>query len=360
MKTDERLWLPFVAVLVVLLFIMPGSSGALDAAEPENQGNAGSGVVDPAGPNEISAMPVASVQAYYVVNDDLYVIMQKPMAKAYGVFSLVPIVVSDAVEYSAIDAGSSGLSSGATLLADAGSANRVSENHDLEIAMNMNFREEAGKSEELTPGVDSPRDNEYIADPLEPINRVFFAFNDKLYFWALKPVSSVYGVIVPEWGRTRVRNVFDNVRAPIRLVNALLQLKMHKFGAEFARFVLNSTVGIGGLFDIASRHPELKTSEEDLGQTFGSYGVGEGFYLVLPFLGPSSLRDTAGTVGDYFLDPIGLITPLRNAVAVRAFDQVNDTTFKIGDYEDIKESALDPYLSIRDMYKQYRRSKIQE
>ncbi|MDP2157518.1 MAG: VacJ family lipoprotein [Nitrospirota bacterium] len=356
MKTDERLWMPFVAVLVVLLFTMPGSSSALDAAEPENHGNAGSGVVDSAVLNELSAVPGTTAQSYYIVNDDLYVLMQKPMAKAYGVFSLVPIIVSDAV----MDTGSSDLSSGDTLLADAGSADKVNENYGVEIAMNMNFRGETDKTEELAPGVDSPRDNEYIADPLEPLNRVFFIFNDKLYFWALKPVSSVYGFIVPEWGRTRVRNVFDNIRAPIRLVNALLQLKMHKFGAEFARFVLNSTVGIGGLFDIASRHPELKTSEEDLGQTFGSYGLGEGFYLVLPFLGPSSLRDTAGTVGDYFLDPIGLITPLQDAVAVRSFDQVNDTSFKIGDYEDIKESALDPYLSIKDMYKQYRRSKIRE
>lgn len=364
MKTDNRLWLPFVAVLV-LLFIMPGTSSALQAAEPENRDNAGSGAAEPAGLNELSVMPGASAQSYYVVNDDLYVLMQKPMAKAYGAFSMMPVIASDAVEYSSMDAESAGLSSGDTLLADANSApDRVDKGNEnlqgIEVAINLNFRGAADQSEDLGPGVDSPQDNEEIADPLEPINRVFFTFNDKFYFWALKPVTSVYGFIVPEWGRTRVRNVFDNIQAPIRLINALLQFKMHKFGAEFAKFVLNSTVGIAGLFDIASRHPELKTSEEDLGQTFGSYGLGEGFYLVLPFLGPSSLRDAVGTVGDSFLDPIAYITPLRDAVGVRSFEWVNDTSFKIGNYEDIKESAVDPYYSIRDMYKQFRRNKIRE
>lgn len=232
--------------------------------------------------------------------------------------------------------------------------------HGMDVALNLNFRGTADRSQELAPYIDSPQEIEDIADPLEPVNRAFFTFNDKLYFWALKPAARVYSLILPEWGRVRVRNVFDNIHAPVRLVNALFQFKMNKFGSEFARFVLNSTVGIAGLFDIASRHPELRTGEEDLGQTFGSYGLGEGFYLVWPFWGPSSLRDTAGTVGDYFFDPIGLVTPLQNSIAVRTYDRVNDISLTIGNYEDIKESAVDPYLSIRDMYKQYRRSKIRE
>ncbi len=364
MKTDKKVGLLFVVVLSVLLLI-PDSSRAFDAAESQNHDHAGSGTADSSGLHEISAIPGASSQSYFVVNNDLYVVMQKPVGTAYGAFSMVPIIISDAVDYHGIDADSAGLSSEDALQVDAGSAlDRTREGtenlHGIEVAMNMNFRGAEDKPDQLGPYVESPRENEDIADPLELLNRVFFSFNDKLYFWALKPVATAYGFIVPEWGRTRVRNVFDNIQAPIRLVNALLQLKMPKFGAEFAKFVLNSTVGIGGLFDIAARHPELKTSEEDLGQTFGSYGVGEGFYLVLPFLGPSSLRDTAGKVGDSFLDPIGYITPLRDAVAVRAFDRVNDTSFQIGNYEDIKESAVDPYLAIRDMYKQYRRNKVRE
>ena len=359
MNRDHRLYFPFITVLAACLFFIAGSSCLLYAAEPE------SGVIDmsetaaPVAPDAISVEPGVSTQSYYVVSDNMYVLIQKPMAKAYGSFSMVPVVLSDAAGPIALDAANAGLSSGEVLHADAGSV-PDSADKGIEIAMNMNFKGEADKGEDLGPGAESQRDIEDIADPLEPVNRVFFTFNDKLYFWALKPIASAYGFIVPEWGRTRVRNVFDNIQSPIRLVNALLQLKMHKFGAEFAKFLLNSTVGIGGLFDIASRHPELKTSEEDLGQTFGSYGLGEGFYLVLPFLGPSSLRDAAGKVGDSFLDPISYITPLRDSVAVRSGDLVNDTSLKIGDYEDIKESAVDPYLSIRDMYKQYRRNKIRE
>jgi phospholipid-binding lipoprotein MlaA len=365
MKTDKRLWLLLVAVLAGLWFIVPGTSNALYAAEPENHGNAGSGADDPAVLNEMPAIPGASAQSYYVVDDNLYVLVQKPMTKAYGAFSMVPMFAPDAAGDSAIDAGSDGLSSGDPLLADAGSApdsaDKENENiQGIEVAINMNFRGAADNAEETASNADSSQDTEDIADPFEPINRAFFTFNDKLYFWALKPLATAYGAIVPEWGRTRVKNVFENIKAPIRMVNALLQLKMHKFGAEFAKFVLNSTVGLGGLFDLASRHPELKTSGEDLGQTFGAYGIGEGFYMVLPFLGPSSLRDSIGIVGDSFLNPISYIRPLRDWVAVRSFDEVSDTSFKIGDYEDMKESAVDPYLAIRDLYKQVRRNKIRE
>lgn len=361
MKTDKKSGLSIVAVLAVFLCLAPGSSSARYAAEPSNHDNAGSEAADAAVLNDIAVMPGASAQSYYVVNDDLYVLVQKPMAKAYGAFSMLPIIVSDA----AVDAEYASLSSGDSLPADASSAfDSAEKGHEnlpgMDVAIHINFREAAEQPDQTDPAADSFQDNEDIADPLEPLNRAFFVFNDKVYFWALKPVASAYGFIVPEWGRVRVRNVFDNIRSPIRLINALLQHNMHKFGAEFAKFVLNSTVGIGGLFDIASRHPELKTSKEDLGQTFGFYGAGEGFYLVLPFLGPSSLRDIVGTVGDNFLDPLRFITPLRDAVAVRSFDLVNDTSFKIGDYEDIKESAVDPYISIRDMYKQYRRNKIRE
>ncbi|MBI5074920.1 MAG: VacJ family lipoprotein [Nitrospirae bacterium] len=366
MKTDKRSSVRFIAVLAVFLFsVVPGNAGARLAAELEHSDNAGSSIPNPSGRLETAVMPGASSQTYYVVSDNLYVLVQKPMAKAYGAFSMKPVIVSDVAGYSDEDTGPAGLASGDTLRAgESSSFDRAEQGSEklqgTEVAINMNFRRAADKPEKPGAGADSSQDNEDIADPLEPINRVFFTFNDKFYFWAVKPAARVYGLIVPEWGRMRVRNVFDNVQAPVRLVNALLQLKMHKVGTEFARFVLNSTVGVAGLFDIASRHPELITSEEDLGQTFGAYGLGEGFYLVLPFLGPSSLRDTAGTVGDYFLDPIGHITPVRDAIVVRSFDRVNDTSFKIGDYEDIKESAMDAYISIRDMYKQFRRNKIRE
>jgi phospholipid-binding lipoprotein MlaA len=214
-------------------------------------------------------------------------------------------------------------------------------------------------------GAAEPAEEEYaeekpIADPLEPLNRVFFTFNDKLYFWLLKPVAQGYGAVVPEWGRLRVRNVFKNAATPVRLVNSLLQFKVHAAAKELGRFLVNTIGGLGGMFDILEDNPDAQPSNEDLGQTLGSYGIGEGFYIVWPVLGPSSLRDSVGSVGDHFLEPVSYITPIWDSLAVRTGDRVNDTSLRIGDYEDFKESALDPYISMRDAYKEHRRSKISE
>lgn len=199
-----------------------------------------------------------------------------------------------------------------------------------------------------------------IADPFESWNRAMFTLNDRLYFWVAKPVAKTYSVIVPEWGRVRVRNVFKNVATPIRFVNSLLQFKFHAAAKEVGRFLVNTTAGIGGMFDILKDNPDAQPSEEDLGQTLGSYGIGNGFYLVLPVLGPSSLRDGIGLAGDYFLDPVSYITPAINSMAIRSGERVNDTSLRIGEYEDLKESAIDPYVSFRDVYIQYRNEKVKE
>jgi phospholipid-binding lipoprotein MlaA len=199
-----------------------------------------------------------------------------------------------------------------------------------------------------------------IADPLEPWNRAMYTFNDRFYFWVLKPVSQGYGKVVPEWGRVRVRNFFQNITMPIRFVNCILQLKFHSAAKEVGRFVVNSTGGIGGLFDVLKDNPNARGSNEDLGQTFGSYGIGNGFYIVWPILGPSSARDTVGMVGDGFLDPENYVTPFWSAVGVHAYDEVNGTSLHIGDYEDLKESALDPYVALRNAYYQHRESEIKK
>jgi len=198
-----------------------------------------------------------------------------------------------------------------------------------------------------------------IADPLEPWNRAMFTFNDKLYFWVLKPVAKGYSAIVPEWGRVRVKNIFQNSMMPVRFVNNLLQLKIKGAGTELLRFVFNTTAGVGGMFDVA-RNIDLMPQEEDLGQTLGVYGIGNGFYLIWPVLGLSSLRDTVGYAGDFFLDPVNYITPAGSRIAVRSVDITNRTSLRIGDYEDLKESALDPYVSFRDAYFEHRNSKIKE
>ena len=184
--------------------------------------------------------------------------------------------------------------------------------------------------------------------------------NDKFYFWLLKPVSQGYSAVVPEDIRLSVSNFFKNLTTPIRFVSSLLQLKMKKAGNELVRFVYNSTAGIGGLADVAKTDLDIKRHEEDLGQTFGHYGVGHGFYIVWPVLGPSSLRDTVGMVGDWFLDPVNYVNPFIDSLGISAYDEVNETSFYIGDYEDLKKSAIDPYVSIRDAYTQHRKKKVEE
>ena len=200
-----------------------------------------------------------------------------------------------------------------------------------------------------------------IADPLEPFNRAMFTFNDRLYFWVLKPVAEGYSAVLPEPARVSVSNVFSNLRSPIRLVNCLLQANFIGAATELFRFMLNSTIGLAGLFDPAGGEEiGLVRQDEDFGQTLGSYGVGQGFYIVWPFLGPSSPRDTFGTVGDFFAYPLSYLNPWYVWTAVRGYQAINDTSLQIGDYEAMKEAAIDPYLAIRNAYIQYRQKKVEE
>jgi phospholipid-binding lipoprotein MlaA len=202
---------------------------------------------------------------------------------------------------------------------------------------------------------------ETIADPLEPINRVFFKFNDKLYFWVLKPVARGYKFVIPETLRVCVRNVFTNLATPIRAVNCLLQGKFRGFGRELLRFFVNSTAGMMGIADVATSGMHLEGQDEDFGQTLGFFGAGPGFFINWPILGPSSARDTIGLVGDWFVDPVNYLVPRRwDNIAVKGGDKVNRTSLSLGDYEALKKSALDPYVAVRDAYFQYRRNKINQ
>jgi phospholipid-binding lipoprotein MlaA len=199
-----------------------------------------------------------------------------------------------------------------------------------------------------------------IADPIKPWNTAMYHVNDKFYFWLLKPASQGYSAVVPEDIRLSVSNFFENLTTPIRFVSSLLQLNMKKAGNELIRFVYNTTAGVGGLADVAKTDLDIKRHEEDLGQAIGHYGVGHGFYIVWPLLGPSSLRDTVGMVGDWFLDPVSYVNPFIDSLGIHAYDKVNETSFHIGDYEDLKKSAIDPYVSIRDAYTQHRKKQVEE
>ncbi len=201
-----------------------------------------------------------------------------------------------------------------------------------------------------------------ISDPIEPFNRAMFVFNDKLYFWVLKPTAGFYGRAVPEKGRIAVRRFFTNVATPIRLVNALLQFKFKYAGTELARFGINTTVGLLGFRDPARDRWNVYLHKEDFGQSIGHYGAGPGFYITWPILGPSSLRDTFGLIGDFFLSPATYVFAEERliGIGVWSYDKVNSTSLDLTLYEDLTKNAIDPYLFIRDAYHQHREQLIKE
>lgn len=198
-----------------------------------------------------------------------------------------------------------------------------------------------------------------IYDPLEPCNRVFFVFNDKLYFWVLKPVKDSYRALLPWDIRLCIDNFFSNLMAPVRLVNNLLQGELDDAGVVLSRFVINTTFGIAGLGDPAAIDFDLQARGADFGQTLGKWGVGEGLYLVLPVIGPSTLRDGVGMVGDAYLQPSQyIISDFEDILAWYAIDRVNSMSLGSDVYEDLKAIALDPYVASREAYYDYRKMLI--
>lgn len=203
-----------------------------------------------------------------------------------------------------------------------------------------------------------PAEEVSVSDPLEPWNRLMFKFNDKLYYKVMKPFTKGYNKIFSEEVRTSINNFFSNLATPIRFVNSALQGKIKSAGNELVRLGMNSTVGLAGLFDPAKSQFKIEKKDEDLGQTLGFFGLGEGFYIVWPFLGPSSLRDTAGLVGDGFLYPPNYISDTKAALAIDSYQYVNENSLRIEEYEDLTKTAIEPYVALKEAYIQYRRSLI--
>jgi phospholipid-binding lipoprotein MlaA len=198
-----------------------------------------------------------------------------------------------------------------------------------------------------------------ISDPIECYNRAIFAFNDNVYFYSIKPIAQLYNKVLPEKARISVKNFFLNLATPTRFVNCLFQGKFKGAGTELSRFFINTTLGIAGFFDPANASYGLPRYDEDSGQTFGLYGMGQGIYIVWPFIGPSSIRDTAGLIADIFLDPLYYTNiELWENVLIEGYKMVNSTSLRIGDYEELKNSAIDPYVSLRNAYIQLRQNAV--
>ena len=201
---------------------------------------------------------------------------------------------------------------------------------------------------------------EDASDPIEPLNRAMFGVNDLLYFSAIRPISMLYEKIMPEPIRIGGRNFFHNLAMPQHFLSALLQGDVQKAGIEVGRFCVNTLLGGLGLVDVAERFG-LKSADEDIGQALGSYGAGDSLYVVWPLLGPSNLRDSVGLVGDVALNPITYLTGgIGTQAGILAYKTVNDTSLHLGEYEDFKKAAFDPYISLRNAYLQKRATQIQD
>lgn len=199
-----------------------------------------------------------------------------------------------------------------------------------------------------------------VWDPLAPVNRVTFAFNDRLLIYVVKPVALGYKAITPTPLRRGISNFFTNLKMPIRFLSSLLQGKVKGAGRELGRFAVNTTVGVLGFGDPATEWLHIKPSNEDLGQTLGHWGVGNGFYIVWPIIGPSTARDSASLAEVAVPNPVTYDQPLAVKTGVTAFEKINDASFTIEDYETLIQSALDPYTFVRDLYIRSRNQALEE
>ena len=198
-----------------------------------------------------------------------------------------------------------------------------------------------------------------IKDPLQPMNRAFFHFNDKLYMWIVKPGGKGYSKVVPRPARTCVGRFFANVKYPIHLVNNLLQGKLKAAGVETGRFVVNTTVGVGGLFDPAKRW-KIESHPANFDQTLGFYGLGPGIYFDWPLFGPSSTRGSAGLAADGMLSPWFYIGGAAVTYGVPAYRELNGASLTLGDYEAFKKATLDPYVAMRSAYYENRAEAVEK
>jgi phospholipid-binding lipoprotein MlaA len=201
--------------------------------------------------------------------------------------------------------------------------------------------------------------NEY--DPWESFNEKMFTLNRNLDRFVLKPVAFVYNHIMPEPWQVMIANGFDNIKFVPRMINNLLQAKWGGAGRELGRFLINSTFGIGGLFDPAKDYWGIPKSSEDFGQTLGVWGSGPGPYLILPFMEPMTVRDGVGKLVDSFLDPLSYFIPfIWDRLGMKVGDVINDRALNYDLFQGFEESVIDMYSAVRHGYLQRRERLIRE
>lgn len=197
-------------------------------------------------------------------------------------------------------------------------------------------------------------------DPWEPVNERVFAFNyDLVDHYGMKPAATAWSRILTPPVTESLANAFDNVDMPKRFVNNVLQGRFVGAGREMTRFVVNSTVGLAGMFDVATKLG-LEKSYADFGQTLGTYDIGPGPYLMVPFMQPLTVRDAIGFGADSFLDPLSYFAPFVANVSRAAAKRVNERANSLDRYQDIEETSLDLYAAVRNGYLQRREHSIRQ
>jgi phospholipid-binding lipoprotein MlaA len=198
-------------------------------------------------------------------------------------------------------------------------------------------------------------------DPWEKFNEKTFAFNYNMDKYVLKPAAKGYNTIMPNMFQTMIDNAFTNLRMPIRFVNKVLQWRLLDATKEMGRFLINSTLGIGGLFDVARQEMGLEHQDADFGQTLGIWGIGPGPYLVLPLFPPLTVRDSVGYAVDGSLNILNYYIPFfPEQFGMSALDRVNDRSRNLDLFQGIEDATVDLYTSVRNAYLQRRQRLIKE
>ncbi len=232
------------------------------------------------------------------------------------------------------------------------------------VKQTMNMNENDQNLDEF----DDEFDDEEESDPLKGYNVFMTDFNDGFYIHIFDPVARGYDCVMPESGQESIGNFFHNIMYPIRLINNIFQGKFANASEETGRFLINSTFGILGLFDPAKDYFDLEPHNEDFGQTLGHYGVGSGYHIVLPFFGPSNMRDMFSMIPDSYANPVdyhshrgyNFAENSDQSFAIKAYEKLNNESLHIGEYENIKKDAVDLYPFLKDIYEQHRKKLIKE
>jgi len=205
-------------------------------------------------------------------------------------------------------------------------------------------------------------------DPLKAYNVQMTNFNDFVYMNVLGPVAKGYRYVITKHIREGVSNMFYNLQFPVRFINNILQLKFKNAFEETARFTINSTYGLVGFVDLATSEGGLKKHDEDFGQTLGFYGASDDLHIVLPFLGPSNLRDTIGFVVDGFANPLAYAQKEQwdgfeddnTYLYLSVYNTINEYSLHVNEYESVRKDALDLYIVLKNIYEQRRKKLIEE